>query len=282
MRLGQLARKYNVSQDDVILYLNEVQTELSPFHHNSKLSDEIEDLVISHFSLSVEEVDEVTVEQRVDIATEEDEQILDVAEIENAKEIEASLQLELDPTLPAIQISETKPEPEPTKKEENAIDTDSLLELLESEEEIPDLSNITHIKASKKELSGLKVVGKIELAEPIVKPAEKSEIEEEEVKPERNDRQERQRLYDEEREKRRLKAKEKREQYGARQEKRRIEEEKKHKKAQNRARYEQKMQHVKASQLKQKIQKEEEIIEVSNLTSKPTSLLGKFWAWLKA
>ena len=285
MRLGQLARKYNVSQDDVILYLNEVQTELSPFHHNSKLSDEIEDLVISHFSLSIEEVDEVIEEQSIDISTEVDEQILDVAEIDRDKEIEALMQQELDPTLPPIQISETKPEPEPepTKKEEIAIDTDSLLELLESEEEIPDLSNITHIKASKKELSGLKVVGKIELAEPIIKPAEKSEIEEE-VKPERNDRQERQRLYDEEREKRRLKAKEKKEQYEARQEKRRIEEEKKQKKAQNKARYEQKMQQVKASQSKQKIQKEDEIIEASDLElpSKPTSLLGKFWAWLKA
>ena len=63
MRLGQLARKYNVSQDDVILYLNEAQPELSPFHHNSKLSDETEGLVTSRFSSLSEETEEVTEEQ---------------------------------------------------------------------------------------------------------------------------------------------------------------------------------------------------------------------------
>ena len=278
MRLGQLARKYNVSQDEVILYLNEVQPELSPFHHNSKLSNEIEDLVTSRFSSSPEETEEATEEHSEDIATETNEQKFDVVEIDHDKEIEASMQRELDPTLPPIQISE----PEPDKQNENAIDTERLLELLESDEESPDLSNITHIKASKKELSGLKVVGRIELTEPRSKTAEKSEKEEKEPKPEKVNRHERQRLSDEEKEKRRLKAKEKKEQYEARQEKRRIVEEKKQKKAQNKARYQQKMQQIKASQPKQKIQKEDALPEVSDLPSKPTSFLGKFWQWLKA
>lgn len=286
MRLGQLARKYNVSQDDVILYLNEVQTELSPFHHNSKLSEETEDLVTNRFYSpeETEEAEQATEEEIEDIVTEKNEVESDVVEIENAKEIEASLQLELDPTLPPIQISEPEPEPEPepTKKEEIAIDTDSLLELLDSEEDSPDLSNITHIKASKKELSGLKVVGKIELAELKSKIVEESKKEEIESKPKDVDRQERQRLYDEEREKRRLKAKEKKEAYEARQGKRRIEEEKKQKKAQNKARYEQQMQQIKTNQPKPNPVIQDSSPEVDELPPKPTSFLGKFWAWLKA
>lgn len=277
MRLGQLARKYNVSQDEVILYLNEVQSELSPFHHNSKLSDEIEGLVTSRFSSSSEKIEEATEEHSDDIATETNEQILDVTEIDHNKETEADLQRELDASLPPIQISE----PEPDKQNENAIDAERLLELLESDEESPDLSNITHIKAAKKELSGLKVVGRIELTEPKSKSAEKIENQEKEPSLERINRHERQRLSDEEKEKRRLKAKEKNEEYEARKEKRRIEKEKKQKKAQNKMRYEQKMQQIKASQPKQKIQEEAALPEV-NLPPKPTSFLGKVWQWLKA
>ena len=227
MRLGQLARKYNVSQDDVILYLNEAQPELSPFHHNSKLSDETEGLVTSRFSSSseeTEETEEVTEEHIKDIDTETIEPNLDLDEIDREKEIEASVQRELDPTLPPIQAREPEKE---EKKNEKAIETDRLLELLESDEESIDLSKITHIKASKKELSGLKVVGRIELAEPKSKSTEKIENQEKEPGPERNNRHERQKLSNEEKEKRRLKAKEKKEQYEARQEKRRKEEEKK-------------------------------------------------------
>jgi len=108
MRLGQLARKYNINQDAVILFLNEVQAELSPFHHNSKLSNEIEDLVTSRFSLSSEATEEATEEQiehSEDIPAEVNAQNLDVSEIDHDNETEADLQLELDPTLPSIQTS---------------------------------------------------------------------------------------------------------------------------------------------------------------------------------
>jgi hypothetical protein len=91
MRLGQLARKYNINQDQVILFLNEVQADLSPFHHNSKLSNDIEDLLTDHFSLSpivaeepleelIEEIppEETTEEQIEEIPADEDEKILDL------------------------------------------------------------------------------------------------------------------------------------------------------------------------------------------------------------
>ncbi len=275
MRLGQLARKYNVNQDDVILFLNEAQPEMSPFHHNSKLSDEIEDLVTSRFSSSIEEVtEEATEEQSEDIPTEANEQNLDITE--NDKETEADLQRELDSSLPLIQT------PEIENKDEKTIETDRLLELLETDEASNELSKITLIKAPKKKLSGLKVVGRIELAEPKSKSAVKSEKEDKETKPVGDNRHERQRLTDEEKEKRRLKAKEKKEQYEARQEKRRIEVEKNKRKAQNKARYEEKMQKVKAGQPKKEIQKEDALLEVNDQhqPAKPKSILGKFWRWI--
>lgn len=273
MRLGQLARKYNVKQDEVILFLNKVQAELSPFHHNSKLNIEMEDLVIGHFSLSPKVAEEPIEEQNEDIPVEADEQNLEVIESDDDKKTEADLQQELDPTLPSIKTSAIE------IKDDKSIETDRLLELLESDEASNDLSKITHIKAPKKELSGLKVVGRIELAEPKSKSTDSSENREIETKPVRNNRLESQRLSEEERTKRRLKAKEKKEQYEARQEKRRIEGEKKKRKAQNKARYEEKMQKVKASQAKNKIQKEEVAPEVNDQAQafKPITIFDKFW-----
>ena len=273
MRLGQLARKYNIQQDKVILFLNEVQTELSPFHHNSKLNSDMEDLVIDHFSLAPEAEEEVI----EDIPTEADEQKFDDIEIDDGikteKKTEADLQRELDPTLPAIKSPAIK------IKDENSIETDRLLELAETDESLNDLSKITHIKAPKKELSGLKVVGKIELAIPKSKSADKTEEKEKEDTSERNKKLEAQRKREEERDIRRLKEIEKKEQYETRQEKRKIEGEKKKRKAQNKVRYEEKMQKVKGEQVKQKAQKEEVAPEVNEQpqTYKPISIFDKFW-----
>jgi hypothetical protein len=185
----------------------------------------------------------------------------------------------LDPTLPPIKISEIEIE----KKDENSIETDRLMELLETDEGSDELSKITLIKAPKIELSGLKVVGRIELAKPKSKSVDKSELQDKETKSAGNNRQEEQRLRVEERDNRRLKAKEKKEQFEVRQEKRRIEREKKRRKAQNKARYQEKMQKAKPGQAKHKIQEEEELVaEVNDLSQAPKSktILGKFWQWL--
>ena len=285
MRLGQLARKYNVNQDEVILFLNEVQAELSPFHHNSKLSSDIEDLVIGHFSLSSKAEEEAIEEHSEDIRAEADDKLiieddvvlpkdLEVSEIDRDKTNEADLQLELDPTLPSIKT------PVIEKEDENSIETDRLLELLEADEASNDLSKITHIKAPKKELRGLKVVGRIELAEPKAKSVDKSEDQDKEPNPIASNKQQGQRLSEEEKENRRLKAKEKKEQYEARQKKRRLAGEKKKRKAQNKGRYEDKMMKVKAGQAKQKIQKEEVVPAVNDQPQapKPKTILGKILA----
>lgn len=274
MRLGQLARKYNITQDEVILFLNEVQTELSPFHHNSKLSSDIEDIVTDHFSLSSSVAEEPKEDEVIDIVADEVvEDNTDLNKIDSGQKSETDLQLELDPTLPSIQISIEE------KKDEKSIDTDRLMELLESDEASNDLSKITHIRASKKELSGLKVVGQVELSEPKSKLVDKSESQDNIPKPVPYNRRNGQRLNEEEKNNKRLKAIKKKEEFEARQEKRRIAEEKKKRKAQNKARYERKMQKVKAGQIKQIIPAEEIIDEVNDQPKAATrrSIWEMFW-----
>ena len=85
MRLGQLARKYSIKQDQMILFLNETNPELSPLHHNSKLSDEIEELVKSRFASP--ETEEVVEEDSVEINTETIEEIPKIPEIDHDKEL---------------------------------------------------------------------------------------------------------------------------------------------------------------------------------------------------
>jgi len=275
MRIGQLARKYNIKQDEIILFLNEVQAELSPFHHNSKLSNDAEELVTGHFGLSATKAveEEAIEEQTQDIPAEADTPALNESEIDYNKKTEADLQRELDPTLPHIKTVVIK------NNDAKSIETDRLLELLEADEAHHELSKITHIKAPKKELSGLKVVGKIALEEPKVKAVDKSENPNTAPAPVRHKRNAGQRLSEEEKTQRRLKEKEKKEQYEARQEKRRIAEEKKKRKALNKARYQEKMQKVKDAQAKQKMLKKEVAPEVDPQaqTFKPMTIFDKFW-----
>jgi len=276
MRLGQLARKYNIKQDAIILYLDEIQPELSSYHHNSKLSNDVEGLIADHFSLSPKTIEEVKEEQIEEILDEAEDQNLEVEEALDEKKTEADLQQELDPTLPPIQAS-TAIKKKEEKQEENSIDTDTLMQLLEADEASKDLSKITHIKASKKELIGLKVVGKIELPESKSKSDDKSE--DQTSKPVVIKRSKSLQLSEEERNNRRQKIKGQKERYEARQEKQRIETEKEKKKAQNRARYKEKMQKVKPTQAKQKIPVEEIVVKENDQPKAFKSLSIFDWFW---
>lgn len=282
MRLGQLARKYDVSLQEIISYLNEIDPAHDSLHHNSKLGEQIELMIVEHFDIKLvppEDPQNVIAEE----VTKESEQIPENPLEEINEEIEAELQMELDPSLPPIKIQESPSKTEDLpRKEHEVIETDKLIELLDSEETEVNLSNITLIKAPKKELDGLKVLGKIDLPKPKSKSDTIIEQPEKKPKPDRYVKHDRQRLSDEERENRRLKAKKKKEDYERRQEERRKEEEKKQKKALNKARYEQRMQQVKSSQPKHKAQSQDELPEVNDFPPKPKAILGKFWAWLKA
>ncbi|MEM9338641.1 MAG: hypothetical protein AAGA66_07935 [Bacteroidota bacterium] len=160
-------------------------------------------------------------------------------------------------------------------KEEEVIQTDQLLELLESEETPPDLDKIRLIKAPKRELSGLKVLGKVTLPEPKKKEDKNKSEKGNNAKPQ---------LSEEERERRRLKAKRKKEAYEARQQKRRKEEETQKQKALKEAHYKQKLERAQAQQVKQKHNKhkkpELEAKAFNERNAKPKTVLGKFWRWL--
>jgi len=270
MRLGQLARKFEVSPKEIISYLKETGSTQDTLHHNSKLNEQTETLLAKHFNY---------VEQLSEDASEEIEQKLTKPEVVELEQSIEATQSELDPPLPEAKLKDLQKKDE-VVKEEVVIETDRLLELLESEE--VDLSKITLIKAPKRELSGLKVVGKIELPEPKSKSLEKSELREKGPKPGKNSRHPHRQLSEVDLEKRRLKAKKRKKEYQARQEKQRKEKEKKQRKTLNKARYQQKMQRAKSNQPKQidKTQRLPTLSEAKEQPPQPKTLLGRFWRWM--
>lgn len=274
MRLGQLARKYDVSQQQIITFLKDIEPTLDTLHSNSKLNEQTEALVAKHFEISPD----LNKEQEEDQSNETSQNIE-----QNTVESEVTETRDTDEESPSdlekpATIAEAS---QPQKKDEVAIETDQLLELLESEDTPVDLDKITLIKAPKKELDGLKVVGKIELPEQKDK-TEEPEQAEKEPKTDRSSRQRRRLVSDEELEERRLKAKRKKEENEARQEERRKAKEKKRRKSVREAHYQQKMQQIKSSQPKltktesQPVTSEEE----EEPRPEPRTIFGKFWRWM--
>ena len=267
MRLGQLARKYGVSLHEITSYLQEVDPESKKLGRNSKLDDNMTALVAEHFeNLDLLNDPDAT---PLEAPPQQDDEVADTSGTEETTE-------DLVDELPKDDEIDKPVE----RSEEEVIATDKLLEILESEEESPDLSKITLIKAPKKELEGLKVVGKIELPEPKIKKTEETETsKKEDIRGKRN-RKQRPQLSEEEKEKNRLKAKRKKEQYEARQEKRRKAKEKQRRKALNKARYQEKLQKHKDTQPKPKAKSEESSTTDAATQAPPKTIFGKFWRWM--
>lgn len=347
MRLGQFARKNNITIKDITSHLDEVGAALDNPHPNSGLSDETEALLMEQFELELEvvpdqvediveekpeieeivaveevvEVEEVEVKEEVfeavmieeevveapEVIIEEKpvtEELEDIEEVEIKEEViveEAALEASEELIEPVFEHMKEIPSellPEKIEKkinEEEVMETDKFLELLESDDPSVDLSKITLIKASKKKLEGLKVVGKIDLPEPKIKePLAKEELEEveEKVKPEFNEnitqeeienelRREKRRLYREKQESRRLIAKEKQADFKVRQEKRKLEKEIEQKRSKKEAHYKQKLAPNKPNKFNRKIKKQkQELVENTEIEARPNSILGKFWKWL--
>lgn len=275
MRLGQLARKYDVSIEEIITYIKEIgayQHELKP---NSKLEEKTKDLVAEHFDHLLEPSSENMEEPSDKLEKPSNELIEDTGE---STEVPQDVQ---DILLPESEYQEMAL----PLRENKSIETDRLLELLESDEQEVDLSKITLIKAPKKELSGLKVLGKIELEEPKTKITAKTEEQEKEPRPDRKTKHQHQQLSAEEQEEKRLKFKKRREEYDALQEKLQKEKQQKQRKAFNKARYEQKVKGAKSNQQKKKdeIPRQEETPVVKKEQRPiPKTVFGKFWRWLDA
>jgi len=280
MRIGQLSRKYDIPHQEIISFLKEIEPTSCTFHSNSKLDEATEELIARKFDFSLEESSEHQDEVREESIVEKG---LSESEVPHKPETVEPVQNEMEKMLlPESQLDKSisgAEVPNPQEDEEVVIETDQLLELLESDETPIDLAKITRIKAPKKQLDGLKVVGKIELPEPKTKTEEKAEWQEKEIKPERNGR--RRLVSEEELEKRRLRAKEKKEEYEARQEKRKQEKEKKRIKAIKEAHYLKKMQRTKPIQQKNKIKaKNRQTSPTEEQRPKPKTLFGKFLRWL--
>lgn len=294
MRLGQLARKYDISIQQIISYLDKAEQAYDSHHPNSKLDEKTEALVEKHFEhllvITSDPLDEITKEEPEQIVPEPTE--AEVSEVKGTEieEIVVVPEKETNVTLEEVEenmeeielpISEAEVQMD-IEVDDDSIATDRLLELMESEEKSVDLSKIKLIKAPKKELSGLKVVGKIDLPEPKNKDIEKSEEEETQSRLSREDRDDRRRISQEEREKRRLNGKKKKEEYELRQERRRKDKEKKERKAKKEAHYKQQLQRANSNKSanKTKPKKRKTSEELENQLPIPTTIWGRFLRWL--
>jgi len=322
MRLGQLARKYDVSLQEIILYLKEIEPGHDALHSNSKLNEQTESLIAQRFELlfdEPEEQPEIVREEMPEAIQEEspepeiietevvETEVIEVVESlvdENqsaAEEILANLpevgdlipdemmsipevedlNQDEEVSVPEVEVQGQKQE-ENQREESETIETDRLLELLESEETSIDLSKITLIKAPKKELGGLKVVGKIEIAEPKVEALEEKESEPEQPKLDSESLALRRQQREELREQRRLIARKKEEEHKARQEKRKRDNEERKRKAQKEAHYKSKLKKSTSPETKQRDKPQTQLPtpEVIEQRPKPKTQLGKFWRWL--
>ena len=272
MRVGQLARKYGVTIKEIISCINEVEPTNDSLHSNTKLNEQTEKFVEDHFHHSVAE----SMDQIVKIAEEMPEEMDQEIEEEKMYSVEIAIE---EPSEELV-VPEPLAEIQTPKKEEIVIETDRLLEMLESEKKSIDLDKITLIKAPKKKLEGLKVVGQIDLPEPKRKTLDTDD--KNEAKSGKNVRPQSQQATDEEREKKRLEAKKKKKAYEASLNARRKERKKREAKRRKEAHYLQKIRTTPPINPKVKISVETKQ-EVTSMEDKPPqseTILGKIWRWL--
>lgn len=292
MRLGQLAKKHDVPVKEIIAFLEEQTGE--KFHPNAKLYDTLEAKVFEQFNLqpqaAPEPIHDTSTTESNSAAVESVDSEIEEQVFPATPEEEIAL-LEGDLILPDKEGQENQQKKEVNIEQvesgepsaDEIIQSDQLLELLESEESIKELDKIKLIKAPKKELSGLKVLGKVDLPEPKKKEEKPSDIvTEKDLREYRNPRKKRQPLSPDEKEKRRLKAKRKKEAYEARLEKQRKEREEQERKARKEQHYKKKLEQAKAIQVKHKMRQETSASpSISEKTHpEPKTMLGKFWRWM--
>lgn len=303
MRLGQLARKLDVPIQEMISYLQEADTTLEKIHPNAGLSQETEALLAEEFDpnygIVPEEIEEVVVVAEVETkaqseevveAAEGEEQVEEneaVIDEEQAEEVEIVPEEILEPETEPEAVVEEPPAPAIEKpaapiKPEKVIETDKLMELLESEEVSPELDEITLIRAPKRELDGLKVIGKIELPEPRVKSSEKTDQPEKEQNPKRLSRQQRAEISEAERKKRVLTAKKKRAEEASRKEKQQKEREKQEIRARKEEHYRKKVKLKKAdpNQPKRVLPPQKVLVDIVDERPPSGSVFSRFWRWL--
>ncbi len=313
MRLGQLARKHDLPVQEIVDYLEVTTGE--KFHPNAKLYDTVVTMVYDHFELmpaskETESKDTTNETTPLEIETFSTEAPLELekAEIEEdpssvnheksgvsltpAEEIAmlggdlADEVMQTPQEKPAKTGQVTASEAVSDITDEEEMQTDKLLELVESGEvSEEELKKIKRLKAPKKELAGLKVLGKIELPEPKKKePKQEATIKRSKSKPE---------LSEEEKESRRLRAKRKREQALRLEEKKQKEQEIRLLKRRKEAHYKSQLKQEKLeSEARKKRQRyHNDPVHTDDIaahttpqapTTVPKTVLRKLWKWLNS
>lgn len=151
MRLGQLARKLDVKVNEIVDFLNDEHNISIESDLNTKIEGEALDYVVDHYKVEADEIIEPDVVKDDDVDAEKTPEIIE-------EEVETITEPELIETV---------------ELEEDPVEEDSVVEnneklVVESEDGEEIELNVVDgvIKAPKKELSGFKVVGKIDLTEP--------------------------------------------------------------------------------------------------------------------
>jgi len=165
MRLGQLARKLDIKVNQIVDFLEKEHKVSIESDLNSKIEGKNLDFVLEKFKPEIEEVEIVEIKAEIDTPIDEAP--------EEKIEIEEVIEQELVPE--SINIEKIK---EPLAEESNEVEkiveehitektVEEKLTVEDENGEIIELNVVDGvIKAPKKELSGFKVVGKIELDKP--------------------------------------------------------------------------------------------------------------------
>lgn len=277
MRLGQLARHLDTTIPDIKQFLQDKGVEFNP-HPNSKLDEQVENLVVDHF------MDAQSSQEKAP------------APLINKLKTETDVNPE-----PPISPTETKqPEPiqetetinDPTLELESDVPSAETDEVPAHDTETPTPSDIEVIRAPKVSLPGLKVIGKIDLPEPKKKEDKEDKAElrkkEESVTQQdgmqvirHNKRNARKQLTEEEKEAKRQRNKKMKERRLAQAAEKRKKEAERKEKAKREAHYQQKIQRAKTSKASNTKNRPASSKKAHSPKKKtPTTLLGKFWKWL--
>lgn len=159
MRLVQLARKLGVTQNDIVSFLSANNIDIPP-HGNSKLNEETITQILKHFPSPEENVEDP-----------EDSAPPQEAGINIADQVKPETEEEKD--TPEEQHSSRPPEPATAGAEDAESGPSADGPALPSEEQPQ--TEVEVIRAKKIKLEGIKVLGKIDLPEPVKKPAREAD-----------------------------------------------------------------------------------------------------------
>ena len=295
MRISKLAHNYDLTILELTDFLKTLNIPNQSLHPNARLSEDIIEKVRENFDFTLQEepIEQAQAKEPIENNTPGEDTTHTIEETKNIKEATLDTTSDVSPdqneweaTEKTAGITELLPEGKTKLKshsEGEIIPSDQLLKMIESEGFSDQLDKIKLIKAPKKELSGLKILGKIEVSDTTKKrPKEQRETKDKATTLKGP------LLSNEEKEKRRLRAKKRKEEYENRKERKRKEQEEKREKIRKAEHYKKTIALNKATTPKPKPKKQSPppklIDKRTEEQPKPQSktILGKLWRWLNS